>query len=177
MKWSINQLQRYRSGDMPLDEVVNLDSVKKRNPEIRSIKPIQVTGSCKIGPRDITCRFRLEGTMILPCSRTWEDVDYPFVIESVEQFSWDETVLATNDEIHPVVGDFVVLTPVFEELVLLEVPLQVFGANADKMKQADGKGWLYVTEEEHNARLQEEQKTKVDPRLAGLANFFDKQDE
>ena len=49
MKWSINQLQRYRQGDMPFDETVNLDSVKKRNPEIRDIAPIHVTGSCTIG--------------------------------------------------------------------------------------------------------------------------------
>ena len=135
MKWSINQLQRYRQGDMPLDEAVNLDSVKKRNPEIRNITPIHVTGSCTIGSREITCRFRLEGTMTLPCSRTWEDVDYPFVIESDEQFSWDETVLATDDEIHPVIGDFVDPTPVFEELVLLEVPLQVFSEKAEEMKR------------------------------------------
>ncbi len=102
MKWSINQLQRYRQGHMPLDEAVNLDSVKKRNPEIRNITPIHVTGSCTIGSKKVTCRFRLEGTMTLPCSRTWEDVEYPFSIETDERFSWDEAVLATDDEIHPV---------------------------------------------------------------------------
>ena len=177
MKWSINELQRYKQGTMPLDEAVNLDSVKKRNAEIRNIEPIQVTGSCTIGSKDITCRFRLEGTMTLPCSRTWEDVDYPFVIESEEQFSWDETVLAANDEVHPVIGGFFNPKPIFEELVLLEVPLQVFGENADEMKRVDGKGWSYATDEEYNARLQEDQKSKVDPRLAGLANFFDEKDE
>ncbi len=75
MKWSINQLQRYRQGEMPFDEAVNLDSVKKRNPEIRDIAPVHVTGSCTIGSKKLTCRFRLEGTMTLPCSRTWEDVE------------------------------------------------------------------------------------------------------
>ncbi|MCZ2258887.1 YceD family protein [Sporosarcina sp. G11-34] len=177
MKWSINQLQRYRQGDMPLDEAVNLNSVLKRNPEIRKIEPVHVTGSCTIGPRDIMCRFRLEGTMILPCSRTWEDVDYPFVIEAEEQFSWDEEMLLTNDEIHPVEGDFVDPTPVFEELVLLEVPLQIFGENAENMTEAKGKGWSYATDEEYNARLQAEQETKVDPRFAGLAKLFEEKDE
>ena len=162
---------------MPFDEAVNLDSVIKRNPEIRKIEPVQVTGSCTIGSRDITCRFRLEGTMILPCSRTWEDVVYPFVIDTVERFSWDETVLSANEDIHLVEGDIIDPKPVFEELVLLEVPLQIFGENADEMKQADGKGWSYATDEEYNARLQEEKETKVDPRLAGLAMFFDKKDE
>ena len=177
MKWSINQLQRYRQGYIPLDEVTNLDSVKERNPEIRNITPVHVTGSCTIGTGKLTCRFRLEGTMTLPCSRTWEDVDYPFLIETDERFSWDETVLSTDDEIHPVIGEFIDFTPVFEELVLLEVPLQIFSENADKMMKAEGKGWSYATDEEYNTRLHEEQKTKVDPRLAGLAQFFKEKDE
>ena len=161
---------------MPFDEMVNLDSVKKRNPEIRDIAPMHVTGSCTIGSSNLECRFRLEGTMTLPCARTWEDVAYPFVIESYEEFSWDEAVLATDDEIHPVTGDFVELTPVFEELVLLELPLQVFSEEAREMNEAEGKDWSFATEETYNARLQQE-KPKVDPRLADLANFFDKKDE
>lgn len=162
---------------MPFDETVNLDSVKKRNPEIRDIAPIHVTGSCTIGSSKLDCRFRLEGTMTLPCARTWEDVTYPFVIESVERFSWDQDMLTSDDEIHPVEGDFVELTPVFEELVLLEVPLQVYSEEADDMKKVEGKDWSYTTEEAYNVRLQEERDTTVDPRLAGLANFFDKKDE
>ena len=60
---------------------------------------------------NLTCRFRLEGTMTLPCARTWEDVAFPFSIESIERFSWNETELATDDEIHQVSGDFVDLDP------------------------------------------------------------------
>ena len=69
-----------------------------------------------------------------------------------------------------------ILTPVFEELVLLELPLQVFSEEAKDMNTAEGKGWSFATDEEYNARLQDEE-TKVDPRLAGLANLFDKKDE
>ncbi|CAM3087355.1 YceD family protein [Filibacter tadaridae] len=177
MKWSILQLQKYRQGDMPLDEAVNLESVKLRNPEIRDIKPVRVTGSCTIGAKKMLCRFRLEGTMTLPCSRTWVDVELPFSIESDEQFSWDEATLALDDEIHPVIGDVIDPTPVFEELVLLEVPLQIHSENADEMVQAEGKGWSYTTDEEYNARLREELETKVDPRLADLAKFFESKDE
>ncbi|WP_432359510.1 YceD family protein [Sporosarcina sp. UB5] len=172
MKWSIHQLQKYRQGALPLDEAVNLDSVKKRNPEIRDIKPVHVTGSCIIGSKKLTCHFHLEGVMTLPCSRTWEDVDYPFTVESDEQFSWDEATLATDDMIHPVVGEVIDPTPIFEELILLEVPLQIFGENADEMKSAEGKGWSYTTDEELEERLREEKEKKVDPRLAGLADFF-----
>lgn len=173
MKWSIHQLQKYRQGAMPLDEAINLDSVKKRNPEIRDIKPVHVTGSCVIGSKKLTCHFNLEGVMILPCSRTWEDVELPFSIETDEQFSWDEATLATDDTIHPVIGEVVDPTPVFEELILLEVPLQIFSEKAEEMKSAEGKGWSYTTDEEYEAQQREEKEKKVDPRLEGLAGFFD----
>lgn len=177
MKWSIHQLQKYRQGALPLDEAVNLDSVKKRNPEIRDIKPVHVTGSCIIGSKKLTCHFHLEGVMTLPCSRTWEDVEFPFSVETDEQFSWDEATLATDDNIHPVIGEVIDPTPVFEELVLLEVPLQIFSENADEMLSAEGKGWSYTTNEEHEERLREEKEKKVDPRLAGLADFFNSDKE
>jgi len=177
VKWSIHQLQKYRQGAMPLDEAVNLDSVKKRNPEIRDIKPVHVTGRCVIGSKKLTCHFRLDGVMTLPCSRTWEDVEYPFTVESDEQFSWDEAILATDDTIHSVVGDVVDPTPVLEELVLLEVPLQVYSNKAEQMRSAEGKGWSYTTDDEYEARLNEEKEKKVDPRLAGLAEFFNSDKE
>ena len=57
------------------------------------------------------------------------------------------------------------------------MPLQVYSDDAEKVKTAEGKGWSYATDEEYNARLQKERETKVDPRLAGLANLFEKKDE
>ncbi|WP_153731192.1 YceD family protein [Sporosarcina obsidiansis] len=173
MKWSIHQLRKHRQGPLLLDEVVNLDSVKKRNDEIRAITPVRVSGTCSIGEKKLTCQLRLEGSIILPCARTWEDVDYPFSIESVEQFSWDPETLQTDDEIHPVEGEVIDFTPVLEELILLEIPMQVFCDSAEDRQQAEGKGWSYTTDEELEAQRTEEAEEKVDPRLAGLANFFE----
>lgn len=177
MKWSIHQLQRYRKGAMPLDETVDLESIKQRNPEIREITPVHVTGSCTIGAKKLTCHFRLAGTLTLPCARTWEDVAFPFSIESDEEFSWDEAIYSMDDEIHPVIGEVIDPTPLLEELILLEIPLQVFSEQADEMKHAEGKGWSYSTDEEYNATLRKEMETKVDPRLAGLAKLFESQDK
>ncbi|ARK25677.1 metal-binding protein [Sporosarcina sp. P37] len=172
MKWSIHQLRKHRQGPLLFDEAVNLDSVKNRNEEIRAIQPVRVSGTCIIGEKKLTCQLRLEGSMILPCARTWEDVNYPFSIESVEQFSWDEETLLTDDEIHLVEGETIDFTPVLEELILLEIPLQVFCENTDEMQQVEGKGWSYTTDEELEAQRQDAEE-KVDPRLAGLANFFE----
>lgn len=177
MKWSIHQLQRYRQEDMPFDEMVNLESVIKRNPEIRGIDPVRVSGTCKIDSYEVECDLHLEGTMTLPCARTWEDVRFPFTIDSTETFSWDEfAVHDDEEEVHVVEGEFVELDPVLEELILLEIPMQVYSEEAKNMTHAKGTGWAYMTDETYDEQ-QEESKPKVDPRLAGLANFFDKKDE
>lgn len=178
MKWSIHQLQKYRRGAMPLDEVVNLDVVKKRNPEIREISPVHVTGSCTIGAKKITCQFKLTGTFTLPCARTWEDVEYPFTIETNEQFTWDiDQVILDGDEedehVHRVEGEVVNPMPLFEELLLLEVPIQVVSKEAESVTNVEGKGWSYTTEEQLALLESEEKETKVDPRLASLAKFFE----
>ncbi|MDW0109327.1 YceD family protein [Sporosarcina aquimarina] len=173
MKWSIHQLRKFRQGAMPLDEVVDLGSVRERNSEIRAISPVRLTGSCTVGSKKVSFHFHLEGSMTLPCARTWEDVHFPFSIETDEQFSWDEEVLAQDDEIHPIVGDTIDPMPVFEELILLEVPLQVYCDDADTVTEASGTGWSYTTDEVYNEKLTEEQDKKTDPRLAGLARFFE----
>lgn len=173
MKWSIHQLRKFKQGAIPLDEVVDLGAVKERNPEIRDISPVQLTGYCTVGSKKISFHFRLEGSLTLPCARTWQDVHYPFVIETDEQYSWDEHVLAQDDEIHPVTGEMIDPMPLFEELILLEVPMQVYCEDADSMTEASGTGWSYTTDDEYEKQQAEEQESKTDPRLADLARFFE----
>lgn len=173
MKWSIHQLRKFKQGAIPLDEVVDLGSVKERNSEIRAISPVQLTGYCTVSSKKISFHFHLEGALTLPCARTWEDVHFPFSIESEEEYSWDEYELANDDEMHPVQGEIIDPMPVFEELILLAIPMQVYCDDADKMTEASGTGWSYTTDEKYSEQLAEEQEKKTDPRLADLARFFE----
>ncbi|MFC4409319.1 YceD family protein [Chungangia koreensis] len=175
MKWSLQQLQKYRANGMQIDEQVLLDDVTKRNPEIRAISPVQVQGFCTIGARSMTCHFKLSGTMTLPDARTWEDVEYPFSVESDEQFSWDD-LAEKADEVHAVSGEIIDPTPVFEEMVLLEVPMQVFNEDENAPEHEEGNGWSFSTEEAFAEKMKNE-KPKVDPRLADLAKYFDQSEE
>ncbi|WP_342600550.1 YceD family protein [Psychrobacillus sp. FSL H8-0483] len=181
MKWVIHQLAKYRENGMTLDEFVVLENVEKRNHDVRNISPVHVKGHCTFGAAQMTCHLQLSGTLILPCARTWEDVEYPFEIETVEVFNWSETALAlasaqTNDNFHIVEGDVIHVDPVLEELVLLEIPMQVYKEGADQFKHEGGNGWSYTTDEDLND-LQEDDQPKLDPRLAELAKYFDQTDE
>lgn len=176
MKWSIHQLSKYRQTGMPIDTIIQLDDVKKRNQEIRDIAPVHVKGHCTIGQSQMTCQFTMATTLTLPCARTWEDVEYPIEVETVEVFSWIDKELRGNDDedIHYIDGEVIDLTPVLEELILLEVPMQVFKEGTENTVKG-GKDWSYSTDEDESQKVNDE--PKVDPRLASLAKFFDQTDE
>lgn len=177
MKWSVVQLQKYQRSGLQLDETVRLDEVKERNSDIRSISPVHVTGHCTVSSKKMTCQLRLEGVMILPCARTWEDVEFPFDIKSDEIFTWAEYAEDSEDDnVHTVEGDVVDLQPVLEELVLLEVPLQVFREGADEVVIEGGDDWSYQTDDQLREETENAQ-PKTDPRLADLAKFFDQNEE
>lgn len=176
MKWSIHQLSKYRQNGMPIDTEVQLDEVKEKNKDIRHISPVRVKGHCTIGTNQMTCQFTMNTILTLPCARTWEDVEYPIEVNTVEVFNWEDPALRGEteaDNIHYVDGEIVDLKPVLEELILLEVPMQVFKENPENEIQG-GKGWSFSTEEENQQKRDEKQ---VDPRLASLAKFFDQTDE
>ena len=177
MKWSIHQLSKYRKTGMPLDLTVSLESVKSRNSEIRDISPVHVKGLCTFGASQMTCQFTLNTTLTLPCARTWEDVEFPIDIETVEVFSWIDADNRSDEDgdIHFIDGEVIDMQPVLEELILLEIPMQVFKEDTEGQVQG-GKFWSYATDEEVEiARKNDE--PKLDPRLAALAKYFDQTDE
>ena len=177
MKIAIQQLQKHRKDGLPIDQMVHLDAVKSRNSDIREISPVHVTGHCTIGSQQLTCQIHLEGMLTLPCARTWEDVEFPINVDSVEVFDWSETAKEDKlSDVHPVETEIIDLQPILEELVLLEIPIQVFKEDADQAVIKGGNDWSYSTDEEYEAE-KEAAPPKPDPRLADLAKYFDQSDE
>lgn len=170
MKWSIIQLQKSRDKGLQIDEMVNMSHLEARNTEIRHLPPVHVTGRADIGSDKVTFHLDVKGKMILPCSRTLVDVEYPFEFSLLETFILKASSFSEyeeNEDVHLVEGDVVDLNPVLEEEILLEIPMQVISDEADEHTISAGKGWEFQSEEQASAK-----ETKVDPRLAGLADFF-----
>ena len=80
------------------------------------------------------------------------------------------------DNYHIVEGDVIDVDPVLEELILLEIPLQVYKEGADQFKHEGGTDWSFTTDEDLK-KMQEDEQPKLDPRLADLAKYFDQTDE
>ena len=178
MKCSIHQLSKYRQNGMPINAHVQLDDAMTRNSDIRHISPAHVKGLCTFGASQMTCQFTMTATLTLPCARTWEDVEYPIEVEAVEIFSWvDEEKRGNVEEsdIHYIDGEVIDMKPVLEELILLEIPMQVFKEDTEGQVQG-GKNWSYSTDEDEVAK-RESDEPKLDPRLAALAKYFDQTDE
>jgi uncharacterized protein len=177
MKWSIHQLSKFRKDGMPIDTFVQLDDISSRNKDIRNVSPVHVKGLCTFGASQMTCQLNISATLTLPCARTWEDVEYPVNIDTVEVFSWidPEQRGDVDGDIHYVNGEVVDMKPVLEELILLEVPMQVFKENTEGQVQS-GKNWSYSTDEDVEIAKKSDE-PKLDPRLADLAKYFDQTDE
>ncbi|WP_433749465.1 YceD family protein [Falsibacillus pallidus] len=179
MKWSTIQLQKFRDKGLQIDETVNLsDQLKQMDPEIRDVHPIHVMGRADISSEKVTFHLTISGSIVLPCSRTLVDVDYPIDIQTTETFLLKPSDYERegDEELHPVNGELIDLTPVIQEIILLEVPMQVFSEEAsDDQSLPSGNDWEVLTEEQVQ-QLEEKDEQKVDPRLAGLSEFF-KQDK
>ena len=150
-----------------IDEVVVMDVIKETDTTIRKVSPIHLTGRADISATKVTFHLRIEGYLILPCSRTLVDVKLPVDVETTETFLLNDQEYGVEEEVYQVKGDVIDLEPIIREILLLEVPMQIFcddGASQDGAPQS-GKDWEVI--EEH------EKVEKLDPRLAGLAKFFE----
>ena len=79
--------ERFRDHVMEIDEIVNMSKeMQQLNPEIRDVLPVHVTGQADIDSQKVVFHLHLVGKLILPCSRTLADVEYPFDINSTETF-------------------------------------------------------------------------------------------
>ncbi|WP_066289447.1 YceD family protein [Bacillus sp. FJAT-29937] len=169
MKWTLSQLQKYRSKELLIDELVEVDEIKNIDPTIRDASPMRITGRVDIDSAKATFHLKMEGKLILPCSRTLVDVSYPINVETTETFLLKGLDYETDEEVYQVKGDVIDLMPVIHEILLLEVPMQVFCEDSsEEGAPQSGKDWEVIHEQD--------KKDKIDPRLAGLANFFDQSD-
>lgn len=169
MKWFIHQLTKYRQKGLEINEYVDLHELVQVHQDLRAITPVHVVGRADIGSARVVFHLSLSGEMTLPCARTLVDVKYPFHIQTSETFLLNDYDQETDESTHAVHGDVIDLRPIVRELVLLEIPQQVFSDEVEPARNGapqEGKGWKIVTEEER--------KNKVDPRMAKLAQLLEK---
>lgn len=130
---------------------------------------MRITGRADIDSEKVIVHFKMEGHLILPCSRTLVDVKYPISVETIETFLLKDSDYETEEEVHQVQGDVIDMMPIIHELLVLEVPMQVFcDDSGEEGAPQSGKDWEVISEQEKTE--------KIDPRLAGLAQLLNQKD-
>ena len=164
MKWQISKLLKTSTKELDVNEEVDFTDAAKRNPDIRRLSLIQVTGSAAIEPQTRTVDFQLKikGEMTLGCALTLDDVAHSFEADINPIFTWNVENHDEESEEHLIKGDHLELAPVIWQEIFLQIPLRVVKEGA--YEEIEQQGIEILTPE----ALEEESKKRVDPRFSVL---------
>ncbi len=165
MKWSKIDFLNAKNHTIVFDEsiVIQKDFFKKEH-QIRDLKNINVSGTLRYDMDEelIHCDIEIEGTMILPCSLTLEDVEYDFTTESYETFSFVKH--ERMEDIHYCNKNQLELLQVVIQLISMEVPLRIVKETTNAYPK--GEGWEVTSEEAYRKA-----EKPLDPRLAKFKEY------
>ncbi|MCL2559464.1 MAG: YceD family protein [Turicibacter sp.] len=163
MKWQIARLLKESTKKINIEEDIDFSDAVKRNPDIRSMTKIKVTGVGTVFTTERRMAFDLtiKGEMTLACALTLDDVNYPFQATLAPAFVWDSE---RHDELSEdyLVKDTIELASAIWQEIFIQIPLRVIKDGA--YEELASKGIEVLSEEE----VKEEAKNQIDPRFAAL---------
>ncbi len=120
--------------------------------------------------KHILMELNLKGSMVVPCSVSFEDVNIPFDIKSTQVYALegeqDDTSLAID-----ILDDELDLNEACLSLIWLEIPTTVISPKLQTWPH--GEGWEVLDEASYQKRKQSE----VDPRLEKLLAYQPENEE
>ena len=123
-----------------VDDIVTFDPAMFDGTDIREIKDCHVVGRIEIGYQDdISCDLEVNGTFILPCAISLEDVSYDFSTKIEEN-------LGNFNDFYDKKKNSLDILPFIWENIVSEVPIRVVkeGVNPQNIV---GDGWELVCDE------------------------------
>ena len=152
-------LSKVDENGIVIDDVVSFGEEYIKNTSIQKLENVKVKGRAYYSiTNEIVCDCKVEGSFVLLDAMDLEPVDYPFELEISEVLS------EVSDENNKNELKKLDIMDVLWQNIVLEVPIRV-RKNPDKKYNLSGEGWELVDEE----------RKKVDPRLAPLLELLDKE--
>lgn len=153
MKIDISKLLSSYEDEISFEDTVNIDKEYLSNTDIRELKDVHVVGNIKKNINDnLLLNMQVDGVMILPCSVSLVDVEYPFHIEISEICSENDD---ENEEYVKINENSIDILPIIWQNIVMEIPLKVVSPNLDR-RNISGIGWRLITEDEENDNNKEE---------------------
>ena len=151
-------LDRIDEKGIIIDDIVSFGEEYLKNTSIQKLDNVKVNGRVYYSvANEIIFDCHVEGSMVLLDAISLEPIDYPFNIEISEVLGEDGEENVQNEPKKLDIMD------VLWQNIVLEVPISV-RKDPDKKYDLSGDGWELVDEE----------KEKLDPRLAPLLELLDK---
>ena len=123
-----------------IDENISFDE-KIKETELLDIKNTKVSGKIYIDSLDeYIINLKINGTMILPCSRTLKPTEYKFTSEIDENLEEITENFKKNQKT-------IDILPIIWENILMEIPIRIINPKADEIK-LKGDGWELITDSE-----------------------------
>ncbi len=142
-----------------IDDIVSFGEEYIKNTAIQKLDNVKVQGRAYYSiTNEIVFDCKVQGTFVLLDAIDLEPIDYPFSIEISEVLSENASEINKNELKKLDIMD------ILWQNIVLEVPISV-RRDPDKKYKLEGEGWELVDEE----------RKKVDPRLAPLLELLDKE--
>lgn len=178
MKWSLKELNQ--ASEAPIHFTENLDlneALKSRRSDIIKVSTVHVDGMFSIDELGVLGYMKVNCTVTLPSSRSFQPVDLELNFDVTEHYlshyNPDLSSFEDTDVVIVLKDDILNLADVIEDNILLQIPMQVLSVDEkrDDAVIPSGDDWSVIREEQ--LQKNNHKKDNIDPRLAKLKNFFD----
>lgn len=140
----ISKLLNYSIDEISFEDNIKIDDSYIKKTDIRKLSPLNIKGSFIREQDDlIIVEMSIDGYMILPCSVSLVDVNYPFNIKIYEVIDLESK---ENEEYLKIDKNSVDILPLIWQNIVLEIPLKVLSPNLDR-SNIKGDGWKLVDED------------------------------
>jgi len=132
MKIDLNLINRL--GKQEIDDTIDTNLLDLSNTEIIRVNSVHFEGVVSLNyVDDLELTGVLIGEMVLPCSITLEEVNYPFEIDIEENLGNFDEILKNNK-------NSLEILPIMCENIVLEIPMKVVKKGID-ITNISGDGW------------------------------------
>lgn len=183
MKWTLKEIQEHRGEPLHFTEIVNREeSLMKRDREILAVSDIKATGFLLYENRSVLANFQIDYTITLPSSRSLEPVEVSMSVPIFETYVEDEESYETSEELNdiviPIENNEVNLIPAIEDMILLNIPVQIFTEEElSSSELPQGADWSVVSEDDYQQKRAKQKEEQVDPRLAELKALLEDEEK
>ncbi|MDD2391444.1 MAG: DUF177 domain-containing protein [Bacilli bacterium] len=146
MKFDVLKLNKGVLEFILVDEDYSFSQEQLKNSGILRLDNVHINGEISLSDEDYQIILNIKGTMILPCSLTLKEVEYPFNINIDNNMS---DLLEEIDKNSENKQNTIDILPIIWQNILMEVPIKVTSTDLGDFKTS-GDGWKIITEPETN---------------------------